>query len=192
MNRCRHMSIVLVVLLSLTTVRSKSVSGEDNVENPTYTAWSKFKPKTSVKYKNTNKIKVMGNDFTSESDLIMTLTEVTPDKVVVETGTVTRINGQEIKTSPTKQEYHRMIPLKPGQKKENVGKPDGVLEEGQEKIKVAAGEYATTWHKSKVEDRVLQSWVTDAVPGTLVKTVTTLGGQTSGTNILELVQVTLP
>lgn len=188
----RHLSIVLTTFLSILFTMNSVAISEDKVENPIYTAWSSFKLQTSVKYKNTNKIKVMGMEITSESDLTMKLVELTNDKVVIETGTLSKINGQEYQSPLTKQEYPRMIALKPGQKKADVAKPDGVFEEGKEKIKVAAGEYETTWNKSKVEDRVLQTWISATVPGTLVKTVTTIGGETPGTNVLELVQVTKP
>ena len=38
-----------------------------------------------------------------------------------------------------------------------------------------AGEFKTKWNKSKVEDRILQFWVSDTVPGALVKTASTIG-----------------
>ena len=185
-------SSVLVAMLLSVWVMAAPVRAQEKVENPTYTTWHQFKPGTAAKYKNINKISVMGNTVESESDLTMTLVEATDDKVVIEYGTLTKIIGQEFKAPATKQDFPRMIALKPGQKKEKVGKPDNVFEEGAETIKVAAGEFKTKWHKSKVEDRVLQSWVSDAVPGSLVKTVTTFGGQASGTNVLELVEVKKP
>lgn len=181
-----HLAAILSTILLMPTFSF----GAETAENPTYRNWSKFKPKTSVKYKNTNKTKVMGNEITSESEVIMTLIEVSDNKVVIEYSTVTKINGQEFKAPPTKQEYPKTIALKAGQTRESVRKPDSVFEEGKETIKVTAGEYDTKWHKSRVEDRVLQSWVSDNVPGSLVKSVTT--SDKTGTNVMELVEVKKP
>ncbi len=55
-----------------------------------------------------------------------------------------------------------------------------------------AGEFKTIRNKSKVEDRILQIWVSDTVPGALVKTATTIGNGFNGTNIMELVDVKKP
>ena len=73
-----------------------------------------------------------------------------------------------------------------------MGKPENLLEEGIETIKVPAGEFKTKWTKSKVEDRVLQNWLSDTVPGTLVKSATTIGNGFTGTNVMELVEVKKP
>ncbi len=178
----------VIVLLALTN----AIHAQEKVENPTYASWNKFKPGTAVKYKNTNKVTVMGNEIVTDSDLIMTLAEATPEKVVIDYETITRTMGMEFKAPPSRQEFPRLIELKPGQKKENVGKPDSVFEEGSATVKVAAGEFKTKWHKSKAQDRVLQSWVSDTVPGTLVKTVTELGAPAPGTNVLELVEIKKP
>ena len=192
MNRCTIRSISVTAGLLLVMASGSSTHAQEKVENPAYAGWSKFKPNTVVKYKNTNKVVVMGNEIVSESDLTQTLLEATDDKVVVQYDVVTKTMGMEFKTPPSKQEYPRMIPLKPGQKKENVGKPDNVFEEGTETIKVPAGEYKTKWTKCKVEDRVLQTWVSDTVPGTLVKSATTIGNGFTGTNVMELVEVKKP
>jgi hypothetical protein len=192
MKRCsiRLMSVAAGLFLVMTAC--SSARAQEKVENPAYAAWSKFKPNTAVKYKNINKVVVMGNEVVSESDLTQTLLEVTEDKVVVQYDVVTKTMGMEFKTPPSKQEYPRLIPLKPGQKKENVGKPDNLLEEGSETIKVPAGEFKTKWTKNKVEDRVLQNWLSDTVPGTLVKSATTIGNGFTGTNVMELVEVKKP
>ena|SRR5271170_4122867 len=130
MNITKHLLLNLTLALAFLLIAGLPVRAEEKVENPSYSSWNKFKPKTAAKYLTTTKVVVMGNEMVTLTDLTMTLVEVTADKVVVEYESVTKLMGMEIKAPVSRQEFPRLIALKPGQKKENVGKPDNVFEEG--------------------------------------------------------------
>src|SRR4249920_3742887 len=107
---------------------------QDKIDNPEFTSWSKFKKGTSVTLKSTTEF----NKMSSETLIIFTLVEVGAEKLVIETTSVAKVNGMEIKVPPMKRDVTKTVELPKGVKKEDfaAGKPPGTTEEGTETLKV--------------------------------------------------------
>src|SRR5439155_12998084 len=167
---------------------------QEKVDNPEFANWSKFKKGTSVTLKATSDVAGMK----SESTITTTLVDVTADKVVVEMSTATTANGMEFKTPALKRDILKAIPLPPGAKKEDFapGKVPGSVEEGTETIKVAGKEYKTKWYKTKNSaggnDIEGKMWMTEEVPGMIVKVESSTKGAVASKSTMELVEVKKP
>ncbi|QEL20343.1 hypothetical protein [Limnoglobus roseus] len=146
-------------------------------ENPTYKQWAAFKPGATATVKTESEF----NNMKSEVTIISKLVEVGKDKLVLETTTVSKFNGMEFKQPPTKQDVLKTIDLpktpatgdKPKDKSED---PKGKTEEGTETLKVGGQDVKTKWvkYKNKTTDGEVESqtWMSDEVPGQIVKSVT--------------------
>ena len=134
----------------------------------------------------------------SEVTLTNTLVEVGADKVVLETSSVVKVNGMEIKAPAMKRDVAKSITLPKGAKKEDfiAGKPPGTTEEGTETLKVGGTEVKTKWYRVKAEAGGVTTeskmWVSDAVPGMMVKMEATIGGKIATTTKMELVEFKKP
>jgi hypothetical protein len=167
----------------------------EKIDNPEFAMWTKHKKGTSITLKTTSS----AGDVTSEATMTTTLLEVGADKIVVETSAVSKFNGMEFKTPPTKRDVAKTIELPEGTKKEDFQgtKPKGTYEEGTETVKVGGTEYKTKWYKYKFEladaKTDTKMWTCDDVPGTLVKMeMTTTAGKTTSTSKTELVEFKKP
>ena len=169
-------------------------AAQDTIDNPEFASWSKFKKGTSVTLKSTSE--VMG--MTTEVLLTTTLVETGADKLVVETATVAKVNGMEFKTPGMKRDVTKTLTLPKGVKKEEVaaGKPPGSLEEGTETLKVAGTEVKTKWYKFTAEvDKTKtegKTWMSDDVPGRLVKSETNTTGAFAVKSRMELIEIKKP
>jgi hypothetical protein len=167
---------------------------KDTYPNPEFGTWSKCKAGTSVTLKTTTDAAGM------KSELLMTntLVEVGADKLVIETTNTIKVNGMEIKTPAQKREITKTIMVPKGVKKDDPanGKPKGTTEEGTETLKVAGMEVKTKWYKAAVEVAGVKSetkhWVSDDVPGMVVKSVTTTTGAVNSTTTMELIEIKKP
>ncbi len=171
---------------------SVSTHAAEQVENPMYKNWAKFPKGTSVVYKSVNEFAGQKSEGTMTTKLL----EVSDEKVVVEMTIVTKIAGMEIKAPGSKQEYKKMMDLPAGTKKEDLGKIPGTVKEGTENVKVAGKEYKSKWYQTetKVGENTVagQSWVSEEVPGSIVKFTSKTTGKFTGTSSLELVEVKKP
>ena len=177
----------LAVVIALAAAPVLSVAAE-KMDNPEFKAWSQQKAGTIVTYKATNDFGGMKSETTITNKLI----EVGAEKAVVETSTVTTVAGMEIKGPATKRDVLKSVDVPAGKKPDNIGKPEGTFEEGTEDVKVGGTTYKTKWYKFKTEKPVKaqgQIWTSDEVPGQLVKMVTKLEGQVTGSTTMELVEV---
>jgi hypothetical protein len=165
----------------------------ETIDNPEFAMWQKHKKGTSITLKTTS----TAEGVTSETTMTTTLLEVGADKVVVETSVISKFNGMEFKTPPTKREVNKKLDLPEGAKKEDfqsADKPNGTYEEGTETVKVGAGEYKAKWYKYKIEiagqKTEAKMWTSDEVPGTMLKMETTTTG--GGSSKTELINFTKP
>src|SRR5262245_60742421 len=169
----RLTSLALVALVCV----AGSVRAED-IDNPEFTSWSKFKKGTSITMKSTTSTDKFGSSVNLKTT---TLVEVGADKLQVETIFVTSVNGKDSKATLPKREINKTTRLPSGVKKDDVkgGKPPGTYEEGTETVKVGDAEIKTTWYKSTKVDPLgtkteTKTWMSDEVPGGIVRLESTI------------------
>ncbi len=185
MNAARMLTATTLVLLTGLV----SLADKKSIENPEFTQWSKYKPDTMTKLKMTSEIAGMKN----ESVIVTTLKEVGADKLVLEVETTSKINGMEFKAPPTKRDVAKMVEIEatPGDAPK-VAKPAGTTEEGTETLKIGESEVKTKWYKYKTKANDLevegQSWISEDVPGSLVKMVTKTATFSSTMELIEFVK----
>lgn len=183
-----------MLAVALVLVAGGLASAEDTVDNPEFTSWSKFPKGTTV----TMKSSTMVGGNASEISMTHTLVEVGADKVVVETVGIVKVNGMELKAPATKRDVTKTVPLPKGVKKEDFlsGKPAGTTEEGTETLKVGGMELKTKWYRSKAEMNGMtvesKTWISDAVPGWMVKMEASITGKIATTTKLEVVEFKKP
>jgi uncharacterized protein YodC (DUF2158 family) len=175
------------------------ILAEEKVNNPEFTSWSKFAKGTSVTRTWTS---VQPNGQTSVVTETTTLKEVGADMVVIEVEYISDVPGStKFKTRPESKEILKLVALPAGVKKDDfTSKLLGIVEEGKEleKVKVRAGEFKCKWYKTKTEVRGWQieakSWVSDDVPGRIVKTeeTKTAKDKQGYITVKELVEFTKP
>lgn len=180
--------------LAVFVLGSGAVLAQEKVENPVYATWAKFKPGTSV----TLKSSTSGAMFASESVISTKLLEVTADKVVVEMTVTSKTNGMEFKAPPMKQEFTKTVELPKGAKKETftIGKPEGTTKEGTETLKVGGAEVKTKWYEYEVKangsDVKAKMWMSDDVPGSLVKMESKVAAPVAVETKMDLVEFNKP
>jgi len=167
---------------------------EDIIANPEFISWSKHKTGATVTFKSVTT--TAGR--TSEVILTCTLIEVGNDKLVVECKSVVKENGMEFKSQPVNRDVPKTISLPNGVKREDfaVGKPPDTTEEGTEPLKVGDTELETKWYKysadvagTKTEAKM---WVSEKIPGGMVKTEMETTGVLVSTIKMELIEVKKP
>ena len=177
-------------MLSLTVLLIASAAGRaDPVDNPAYKSWANFKPGTTITMKTENEFNKMKSEFVIVSKLV----EVGKDKCVIEVETITKVMGMEFKAPAMKQDVPKTYDVpkpKDGETPAKVETPDITREEGKETLKIGAVEVKTTWMKYKGKtaagEAEGQTWMSDDVPGGLVKSVTKAGEVTSKTELIEI------
>lgn len=172
-------------------------TAQETIENPSYTAWAKTKIGTQVIQKTTSE--VLGQKF--ESTITYKLLEIKDDKVVIEMITKSKVSGTEVEQPATKFDVAKTTTVPTGMKKEDVqqGRPEGVIGEGEETLKIRGKEYKTKWYKYKRSAEGMeiesQSWICMDVPNLLVKMNSKVTGKDpnqSTTTMMELVEIKLP
>lgn len=173
-----------LLLTSLVLVSASSAVRADEIENPEFTNWAKFKAGASMTLTSTVHI----NGKPTKQSLTETLVEVTKDKVVIATEVTITVQGQVLAPNALQREVPKTLKLKKGEKKEDVlaGRPAGTVEEGNETLKLAGTEVKARWFRYKAEACEGTVWVSDAVPGRVVKHMRTEGGEVPVNSQLEL------
>jgi hypothetical protein len=117
---------------------------------------------------------------------------------VLETTGVSRIGSMEFKVPATKRDVPRTITIPKGVKvppRPNA-KPEGTYEEGTETIKIAGAELKTTWYKYRSAKDGLKTdaklWISEGVPGGMVKMEATTSGLIDASSRMELVEFKTP
>ncbi|HJZ58804.1 MAG TPA: hypothetical protein VKE74_27930 [Gemmataceae bacterium] len=188
------MKAFLISSAVVVLVLAAPARGQETINNPEFASWSKFKPGTSV----TMKTSTAAADFKTESTIKNTLVEVGTDKLVIETTVTMTVNGMEMKNPPMKREVPKQITIPAGAPKppEPGKKPEGTVEEGTETLKIAGAEYKTKWYKTKntIEGNTTEAkvWLSDDVPGTLVKLDSTTTGMVNVMLKMELAEFKKP
>jgi hypothetical protein len=165
----------------------------DSYENPLYKSWSKFKKGTVVTAKQSSDVAGQKTDTTT----VYTLIELTADNATVEVVSTSKVGGQEFKSAPFKMENKKLLDLPSGKKKEDMEKPDGLVDQGEEKLKIAGKEYKAKWVKVKTKNNGIdvdsKIWTSDEVPGLTVKMETkTSGTGFSSVTTMEVIEIKQP
>jgi hypothetical protein len=127
----------------------------------------------------------------------MTLVEVGDDKLVLDTTSVTKINGMELKSPVVKRDVPKTYTIPKVEKpKEDPKVEKPKTEEGMETVKAGGVEVKAKWYKvtldvmgTKTESK---SWTSDEIPGGLVKMVSKTSGTVEGTVTMEVVEFKKP
>jgi hypothetical protein len=180
--RCFMSLLALMVLANVTRA--------EPVDNPEFTSWAKFPAGSSVTMKTVTQLK----DFKSEVKVTSKLVSVAADKLVIETESITVVNGMEFKGPPMKRDVLKKVDVpKAADPAVPPVKPEGKTESGTETLKIAGTEVKTKWTKFQTKangtDVESQTWTSEDVPGMMVKVVTN-SGETKMT--MELVEIKKP
>jgi hypothetical protein len=186
-TRFRIASAVAVLALATTTL------AQETIENPEFKSWSKFKKGTSVTIMNVTD----AGPVKSETIIVFTLVEVGADKLVLETTSTAKLNGMEFKNPPEKRDVTKTITLPKGTPKPDPNaKPKGTVGEGTETVKIGGTEFKTKWQQIKLKqgdmDIESKTWMSDDVPGMLVKMETKTRGANPATITMEVTEVKKP
>ncbi len=178
--------------LCLLVVASPGLT-QEKIDNPEFASWAKFKPGTSITLKTSN---AMGQ-IKSETAITTTLLEVADEKLVVEMTVVSSVNGMEFKSPPTKREVPKSVTLPAGTPKPDPNKKaEGLVEEGTETLKISGMDVKAKCFKIKSKVNGIEveskSWISDDVPGGLVKSETTTTGAMPTMLKMELTEFKKP
>lgn len=187
---------MLLRALVLAAAIAAPAAAQDTVDNPVYASWAKFKPKTAVVLKSVATTSIMGNESKTETEITYTLTELTDEKAVIEMTSVTKVMGNEIKSPAIKLSHLKKVPKPapavPPEGQKAAPKP----EEGTETVKVGGTEYKAKWMKVKSSangnESESKTWTSDEIPGTMLKSETTITGTFSTKSVMEVIEVKKP
>jgi hypothetical protein len=158
-----------VVLIAAATL----VGAQDQVANPHYTFWSKWKPGATVVFKETTKLSgdaaESAPDGTDVKTVTYKLVDVTGEKAVVETRVIQQENFGYVESAPTKHIYPakmRKAVLEELLEETGAKGVAAMVKVGENELKVMA--IAGT-HKKGNEEVNFKIWLCDEVPGGIVK-----------------------
>jgi hypothetical protein len=161
-------------------------------ESQKFKSWAKFDVGTFVTVRETVEI--------GETKAVVTVTiklvERKDDLVILESVSVSNINGKETKAQPKKLEVKKYVESKSGVELPDLDSQEGVVEQGEETIKTAAGEFKTKWKKRKLKSQGSEvdatQWICDDVPQRLVKMTSTIKGKVSSKLTSEVIEFKKP
>ncbi|MFH0962389.1 MAG: hypothetical protein V2A58_00085 [Planctomycetota bacterium] len=157
----------------------------EQIDNPMYQNWARFKPGTFIIQQTTTKTEEMN----PETRMTYTLKEVTPERVVLEMVMAVVVEGNEMKMPPQTIVHPAKID-KPEPEGGEVVKPV-LLGQGSEEIAVKGNKIKTTWVKSQIkqegETSIVTIWTSEEIPGSMVKMVTETKGDEPATTTMALV-----
>lgn len=170
-----------------------SVARAEDIANPEFGSWAKHKKGTSITMKTVTSTGGMNIEILTTT----TLLEVGADKITVETATVTKLNGMEFKAPGVKREIGKTVNVPKGAAKlDPAGKPPGTVEDGTETVKVGGTEIKAKWFKAKLDvagtKTESKTWMSDDVPGLMVKMEATTTGAAASTIKMELIEFKKP
>jgi hypothetical protein len=172
-------------------VLAASAARAADIGNPEYAQWAKYKKGTSITLKTTTTAAGM----TTETLMVTELLDVTDTKVVIETTTVLKVAGMEIKT-PFKRDVPKKVTV-PDVKVDPKSKPPAAkTDTGTETLKLAGLELKTKWTVTKIEaagtTTEMKIWMSDDVPGTMVKSESTTKSAFASSTKIELIEFKKP
>lgn len=183
-----------------TTALGQGKGEEEMIANPSYTHWSAFKVGATVTRR--EKIKFPPNseegerypDHTLVKDITYKLIEVTPAKAVVEVIEAEYGRGLIEEAAPFKISYLAKMKKGLGSNKENFAKH----KEEEVEIKILDKTYKATLvdtlHKNGPLTRTHQVWLSDEVPGGILKDVRSQkeGDKVISESSLEIISFKVP
>ena len=150
-----------------------SAQEKKSIDNLEFANWSKFKAGASTTLKMTSEF----NGTKSVTTMTTRLVEVKADTLTVETESEVEVMGKPFKAPAAKRDVTKTVEVPAGVPVPKGDKPEGTTEEGTETVKVGAAEVKTKWYKYKTKTTAGeisgQVWMSDEVPGQLVKMVST-------------------
>ena len=175
----------------LTIANLVAAAAAEEVEHPTYRSWASQPLGTSVTLRSTT----VNAKTTLTTTTTTTLLKIVPEKLILESRVVSDATGRLVEVAPTTFEQPRMFPLFGDVKKEDVGKPVGAQTRGEEVLKLADREIKTIWFDSKgrgdAGETITRTWLSDEIPGRLVKAVTRIP-RAGSTTTVELIAYRKP
>lgn len=177
-------TLIVTCLLAVTLARA-----EEQVDNPQYQGWSKFKAGTTVTYVQT--IEAMGQK--QEMKITMTLLSISPEKATVETKAAMSAAGAP---QPPAQKIDIAAKVNKSEA-QDVGQPapniKAETKQGEEKVEAAGKSYDCKWTEVTSTQQgmnvVAKTWLSDEVPGKLVKLEASTTGAMASTTKMSLASV---
>ncbi|MHC4985307.1 MAG: hypothetical protein ACYTFO_04040 [Planctomycetota bacterium] len=169
----RHLRNAALVLVVGALAGWAIAQDGEMVDNPEYIQWSSFEVGASAT------LTMMSGpaDAGVEVTMTHTLMSLDADNAVVTTVVTMVVNDQEIEQPP----QDRTVAARVAKYDPPEGQEAPEIEESEETVTVAAGTFdckkVTTTITANGAAMVTTVWTTDAVPGGIVKMVTTSGGQ---------------
>jgi hypothetical protein len=169
------------------------VNAQDLVANPYYTFWSKSKPGATAVLKETTKLSGAAAASAPEGTDVKTVTyklaELTPEKAVVEARVLQQEDFGFVESAPTRHIYPaKMSKAVLADLLAEAGAKGvaATLKVGDKELKVMA---ITGTLKKGNEEVAFKTWLSDQVPGGIVKRVRTtkLNGEVVAETTVELV-----
>jgi hypothetical protein len=130
-----------------------------------------------------------------ETSKKVTLVDLTGGKAVLDIRITSDGTGKVVESPPQTYNQRRMFPLFPGMTKDDIGKPPKTSKNGEETVKLVGKEIKTQWFDSTGQTDAgasfTRTWMSDDVPGKLVKAVTRVPSAKNTTTV-ELVEFKIP
>jgi hypothetical protein len=181
------------LLLSLTVpycfVIAVAFPQAEFVDHPVYTNWIQFPVGTTVTLHSVN---VGKNGNKIETTTVVKLISKSDKDVVISRQITSNATGQTITNDPFESTIRRKFPLFPGVDKSKIGRPQGIIESGKEKIELLGKTYQTEWYVTKGNTEAgpskITTWISNEFPGQVLKMLTEVP---AGPNTTEEVAVEL-
>ena len=164
-----------------------SVCMAEQIDNPQYKNWAKFKPGTTV---TTKTVSDMGGNKT-EMETTTTLVDVAPDKLTLEAKTSMVMQGNKMDMPANKTEVQAKIE-KPAATAPAADAPKATTstedaDAAGTKVKCTVTTMTTTTNGMTINAK---TWTSDEVPGMIVKSESTMDGAMKGTTNITLTAMT--
>lgn len=166
-------------------------AGAEEVEHPIYRSWARHPIGTTITLKS---VTTAGGQ-TIVTTKKTTLVRLTESSAELETTMTSDGTGKVVQSPSQSYTQRRMFPLFAGMTKDDVGKPPKGSTQGEETIKLAGRDFKTQWFDSNGQTEAGKSqtrtWMSDEVPGKLVKAVTQVPSAKNTTTV-ELIELKIP
>jgi hypothetical protein len=169
----RWFGVVCLVACALAVAPGRSLAAAEQIDDPAYVHWAKFKPGSVAK--TTTESNLGGQKMTIQ--MTTTLIEVVPEKITVEIKTEVEAGGTKL-PSTTKKTAIAAKRAKPAKEPQSV-------KEGTEDVTVGGKTYACHYSEEMHDTQRIKSWMSDEIPGGVVKFELSDGESTMKTNLVE-------
>jgi len=163
----------------------------EEVEHPIYRSWARHPIGTAVTLRSVTR----SAEHTIVTTKTSTLVKLTDVGAEIEVRTVSDGTGTLVEAPLQTYTQRKMFPLFPGMTKDDIGKPPKSSKNGEETLEMAGRTIKTQWFDSTGETEAGKSftrtWMSDDVPGKLVKAVTRVPSAKNTTTV-ELVEWVCP